>query len=85
MELIARWPGIRYGIGLLGRVAIVLLGSVGVGGLGWIIAGGGMGTTGRLFGGLLFISGMIVLISGLMGILYVVIADAVVRAEQLDE
>jgi len=57
MELIARWPGIRYGIGLLGRVAIVLLGSVGVGGLGWIIAGGGTGTIGRFFGGLLFISG----------------------------
>lgn len=82
MEVVTGRDGIEYGIGLLGWIAAVLLIGGGIGGVGWIIAGSGVGTAGRLFGGLVFLAGGIVSLSGLMGLLYKVIVDAVGRAEQ---
>jgi len=74
--------GIEYGIGLLGWVSLVVLAGGGVGGIGWVIAGSGVGAVGRLFGGLVFLAGGVVLLSGLMGMVYKVVTDAVSRAER---
>jgi hypothetical protein len=81
MELVSGRDGIEYGIGLLGWVSTVVLVGGGVGGVGWIVAGSGVGTAGRLLGGLLFLVGIVVVLSGMMGVLYKVIADAASRAE----
>lgn len=80
MALVSGREGIEYGIGLLGWVSVVILSGGGIGGVGWIIAGSGVGMTGRLFGGLVFLSGGIVVLAGMMGILYKVVSDALSRA-----
>jgi len=81
MDVVSGRDGIEYGIGLLGWISLVVLVGGGIGGLGWIIAGSGVGAVGRLFGGLVFLAGGVVLLSGLMGMVYKVITDAASRAE----
>lgn len=81
MELVSGRDGIEYGIGLLGWISVVVLVGGGLSGVGWIIAGSGVGTTGRVFGGVIFLLGGVLMFSGMMGVLYKVITDALIRAE----
>lgn len=80
MEAVSAREGVLYGFGLLGWIAAVVLAGGGLSGVGWIIAGSGVGTAGRLFGGVIFLFGGIVMLSGLVGVLYKVITDALSRA-----
>lgn len=81
MELVSGRDGLEYGIGLLGWVTLVLVVGGGIAGVGWVLAGSGAGPAGRVLGGLIFLVGGIVTLSGMLGLLYKVISDATDRPQ----
>lgn len=76
MTTVSAVDGIKYGIGLIGWVFIIGLVGAGVGGIGFVVTGGGTGMIGRLIGALLFMAGGLIVAAGMLGLLYKAVADA---------